>query len=150
MLSVSHSVMSDSFCNSMDCSPSGSFVYEISQTRTLEWAAISLSRGIFLTQGSNPGLLRCRHVLYNLCQDRSQYSMYPYIFHCLYDTASWHFHKDTNFTNTKKQKQFSFTFLAIYMVIRTRCTNKYLNLYFQPLARSLPLLNAESYKRSKR
>ena len=32
-------------CNAMDCSPPGSSVHEISQTRLLEWVAISFSRG---------------------------------------------------------------------------------------------------------
>ena len=32
-------------CNPMDCSPPGSSVHGISQARTLEWAAISSSRG---------------------------------------------------------------------------------------------------------
>ena len=44
----------------MDCSPPGSSVRGISQARILEWVAISFSRGIFLTQGSNPGLPHCR------------------------------------------------------------------------------------------
>ena len=54
--------MSDS-CDPMDCSPSGSSVYGILQARILEWFAISFSRRIFLTQGSNPGLLHCRQIL---------------------------------------------------------------------------------------
>ena len=37
--------MSDS-CNPIDCSLSGSFVHGISQARTLEWVAISLSRDL--------------------------------------------------------------------------------------------------------
>ena len=40
----SHSVMSD-FCDLMDCSPPSSSVHRISQARTLEWVAISFSRG---------------------------------------------------------------------------------------------------------
>ena len=39
----------------MDCSPPGSSVHRISQTRLLEWVAIL--QGIFLTQGSNLFLL---------------------------------------------------------------------------------------------
>ena len=39
-------------CNPMDYSSPGSSVYGISQTRILEWVAISFSRGIFLTQKS--------------------------------------------------------------------------------------------------
>ena len=51
----------------MDCSPPGSSVHGIAQARILEWAAIPFSRefpdpGIFLTQGSNPGLLHCRQI----------------------------------------------------------------------------------------
>ena len=43
--------------NPMNCSLPGSSVHGISQARILEWAAISSSKGIFLTQGSNPCLL---------------------------------------------------------------------------------------------
>ena len=53
-------------CNPMDCSPPGSSVHEIFQARILEWVAISFSRGIFPTQGSNPGFLHCRQILYQL------------------------------------------------------------------------------------
>ena len=40
-----------------DSSPPGSSVRRISQARILEWAAISFSRGVFPTQGSNSHLL---------------------------------------------------------------------------------------------
>ena len=42
------------------------FVPGILQARTMEWIAIPFSRGIFPTQGSNPGLLHCRQFLYHL------------------------------------------------------------------------------------
>ena len=42
----------------MDCSPPGSSVHGIFQARILRWVAISFSRGIFLTQGSNPCVLQ--------------------------------------------------------------------------------------------
>ena len=42
----------------------GSFVHGISQARILEWVTISFSRGP--SQGSNPGLLHCRQILYRL------------------------------------------------------------------------------------
>ena len=45
----------------MDCSPPGSSVHWITPARILEWAAISSSRGIFPTQGSNPRLLWLLH-----------------------------------------------------------------------------------------
>ena len=44
-------------CDPMDYSPPGSLVHGILQARTLEWAAMPFSKGIFATQGSNPGLL---------------------------------------------------------------------------------------------
>ena len=53
-------------CNPMDCSLPGSSVHGISQARILEWVAIPFIQGIFLTQGSNPGLLHCREILYQL------------------------------------------------------------------------------------
>ena len=49
----------------MDCSPSGFSVQGILQARILEWVAVSSSRGIFLTQGSNPHLLVGRPILYH-------------------------------------------------------------------------------------
>ena len=48
--------LSDS-CDPLDFSPPGFSVHGILQARILEWVAIPFSRGIFLTQGSNPGLL---------------------------------------------------------------------------------------------
>ena len=53
---LSPSVVSDSLRFHGLCPP-GSSVHGISQTRTLEWAAMPFSWGIFLTQGSNPHLL---------------------------------------------------------------------------------------------
>jgi len=38
----------------------------IIQARILEWVAMPSSRGFFPTQGSNPGLLHCRLILYHL------------------------------------------------------------------------------------
>ena len=38
----------------------------ILQARILEWVAFPFSRGIFPTQGSNPGLPHCRRILYQL------------------------------------------------------------------------------------
>ena len=49
-------------CDTMDCSPTGSFVHGILQARILEWVDIPFSRGSSLTQGSNPGLPHCSTV----------------------------------------------------------------------------------------
>ena len=63
--SVSCSIMSDSF-NPMDCSQLGFSVHGILQARILGVGCHSLLQGIFLSQGSNPGLLHCRQILYPL------------------------------------------------------------------------------------
>ena len=53
-------------CNPVDCSQPGFSVYGILQASILEWVAMPSSRGIFPTQGWNPGLLHCRWILYQL------------------------------------------------------------------------------------
>ena len=57
--------MSDFFCDPMDCSPPGSSVLGILQARILEWVAIALFQGIFLTQELNLCLLHHRWILYH-------------------------------------------------------------------------------------
>ena len=54
-------------CEPVDCSLLGSSVLRVFQARILEWVAMTSSRGIFLTQRSNPSLLwllPCRQILY--------------------------------------------------------------------------------------
>ena len=46
----------------------------ILQARILEWVAFPFSRGIFPTQGLNPGLPHCRRILYQLSHKGSQHS----------------------------------------------------------------------------
>ena len=53
------------------CNPM-SQVHGILQTRILEWVVVSFSWGIFPTQGSNPGLLHCRQILYHLSHKGSK------------------------------------------------------------------------------
>ena len=50
----------------MDCSLPDSSTHGIFQARILEFVAISFPRGIFPTQGSNPGLKHRRQTLYYL------------------------------------------------------------------------------------
>ena len=57
----------------MGCSPPGFSVHGNLQARILEWGAISSSGGIFPTQGSNPGLLRCRQIPSHLSHLGSPY-----------------------------------------------------------------------------
>jgi len=44
----------------------GYAVHGILQARILDWVALPLPQGIFLTQESNPGLQHCRQILYQL------------------------------------------------------------------------------------
>ena len=50
-------------CDPMDCSLPGSSLQGILQARVLEWVAIFLLQGIFLTQGLNPSLPHSRRML---------------------------------------------------------------------------------------
>ena len=53
---LSHFSRVQIFCDPMDCSPCGSSVHGVLQTRILEQVAIPF-QGIFLTQGLNPHFL---------------------------------------------------------------------------------------------
>ena len=53
------------------CDPMDYTVHGILQARILEWVAFPFSRGIFPTQGWNPGLLHCRQILYQLSHEGS-------------------------------------------------------------------------------
>ena len=50
----------------VDCSPPGSSIHGILQAKLLEWVAIPFTKGIFLTQGSNPSLSHFRQIVYPL------------------------------------------------------------------------------------
>ena len=60
----SRSVVSDS-CDPMDCSPPASSVHGDSPGKNAGVGSLSLPQGIFPTQGSNPGLLHCKLILYH-------------------------------------------------------------------------------------
>ena len=53
-------------CNPIDCSPLGSSVHGIFQVKCTRVGSHFLFQGIFLTQGSNLGLLHCRQILHHL------------------------------------------------------------------------------------
>ena len=55
----------------MDCSLSGSSVHGDSPGKNTEVGCHVLLQGIFPTQGSNPGLLHCRRILYKLSHQGS-------------------------------------------------------------------------------
>ena len=58
----------------MDCNLRGSSVHGMLQAKILEWVAVSYSRGIFLTQESNLGLLHCRWILHHLSHQGSPFT----------------------------------------------------------------------------
>ena len=53
------------------CDPMAPLSLGILQARILEYVAMPSSRGIFPTQGSNPGLPDCRRILYWLSHQGS-------------------------------------------------------------------------------
>ena len=58
-------------CNHMDCSPPGSSVHGVSPGKNNGLGCHALLQGIFSTQGSSPGLLHCRWILYHLSHQGS-------------------------------------------------------------------------------
>ena len=64
------------------CDPLDYTVHGILQARILEWVSHSLLQGIFPAQGSNPGLLHCRQILYQLSHQGSlrilEWVAYPF------------------------------------------------------------------------
>ena len=57
-------------CDAMDCSPPGSVPWN-SLGQNIGVGCQAILQGIFLTQGSNPGLLHCKQILYHLSHQGS-------------------------------------------------------------------------------
>ena len=75
-------------CDPMDCSPAKLLCpLEILQARILEWVAIPL-QGIFLTQGSNPGLPHCGQIVYHLSH-RGNPSILEWVVYPVPRRTSW-------------------------------------------------------------
>ena len=66
----------------MDCSPPGASVHGDSPGKNTGVGCHALLQGTFLTQGSNPGLLHCRRILYRLSHQGSprilEWVAYPF------------------------------------------------------------------------
>ena len=58
-------------CDPVDYSPPGSSLHGILQAKILQWVAMPSSRAIFPTQGSKPGLLYSKWILYWLSHQGS-------------------------------------------------------------------------------
>ena len=59
-------------CDPVDCDLPSSSVHGDSPGKNIGVGCHSLLQGIFLTQGSNSGLLHCRLILYHLSHEGSQ------------------------------------------------------------------------------
>ena len=70
-------------CNLMDCGPPGSSVHGDSPGKNIGVDCHALLQGIFPTQGSNPGLLHCWQILYQLSHKGSpgilEWVAYPFL-----------------------------------------------------------------------
>ena len=66
-----HAQLYLTLCNPMDCSLPSFTIHGVSPGQHSEVGCHTLLQGIFLTQGSNPGLLHCRQVLYHLSHQGS-------------------------------------------------------------------------------
>ena len=64
------------------CDPMDYTVHGILQVQNTGVGSLSLLRGIFPTQGLNPGLLHCRWILYQLSHKGSPPKEYMYV--CMY------------------------------------------------------------------
>jgi len=84
MLCLVAQLLSDSLTlgNCMDCSPPSSSVHEDSPSKNTGVGSHASFQGIFPTQGSNPGLLHCRQIIYNLSHQGSprilEWVAYPF------------------------------------------------------------------------
>ena len=56
------------------CDPINHTVHRLPQARILDCVAVPISRGIFPTQGLNPGLLHCRQIFYQLSHKGSHFA----------------------------------------------------------------------------
>ena len=61
-------------CDPTDCSPPGSSVHGDSPGQNIQVGCRALLQGIFPTQGWNPGLPRCRWILYHLIHKGSAHA----------------------------------------------------------------------------
>ena len=65
-------------CNPMDCNPPGSSVHGDSPGKNTGVGCLALLQGNFPTQGSNPGLLHCRQIIYYLSYQGSLWHILVY------------------------------------------------------------------------
>ena len=103
-------------CNPLDCSLPGSSVQGIFQTRILEWVAIFLLQGIFLTQGFNSHLLcflHSRHILYPLSHQGSSLRDSQRQFPVTKETMNSFYQGQKSYNNTSIWLFFCFLFFFL-------------------------------------
>ena len=70
------------FCDPVDCTSPSSSVYGNSPGKNTGVGCHALLQGIFQTQGSNPGLLHCRQILYHFSHQGNprilEWAAYPF------------------------------------------------------------------------
>ena len=68
----------------------------VGRTGILRWVVFPFSRGVFPAQGSNPGLLHCRRILYQevVVKQICEYLIYHWIVH--FKMADFFFFKEEN------------------------------------------------------
>ena len=86
-------------CDPMDGSPPGSSVHEDSPGKNTGVGYHALLQGILAIQGSNPGLLHCRRILYHLSHQGS-----PRILECIASLLSSNIQDRLLSTKSKKEK----------------------------------------------
>ena len=96
--SESHSVMSDSL------RPHGLYSPWNFPGQNTAVGSLSLLQGIFPTQGSNPGFLHCRQILYQLSH-KGNYNCWNHIWLNIIGTCSW------KYFNTESINQFSWRWI---------------------------------------
>ena len=79
---VAQSCLTLTLGSCMDCSPPGSSVRGDSPSKNTGVSGHASLQGIFPTQGSNPGLLYCRQIIYHLSHQGSprilEWVAYPF------------------------------------------------------------------------
>ena len=79
MLYCVYSLCRVRLCDPMDCSPPCSSVYGDSPGKNTGVGCHALLQGIFPTHGSNPCLLHCRQILYQLSYQVSPWKRHAYL-----------------------------------------------------------------------
>ena len=76
-------------CKPIDSSPPGSSIHGDTPGKNTEVGCHALLQGIFPTQGLNPGLPHCRHILYHLSHQESPQVFIELVNFNLFSISGW-------------------------------------------------------------